>query len=159
MTGRTSGGKLDRVEGRLNIKELISRSCCRICRERGHWARECPNKGKQVPRDGEEANTSFFVHFGGDHSTPLGRDWWTLVAHASWLDNKLWKNGNGCLQPSGVLGIQKIKLEKAMTFSFGNDETLKNQDCGHTPFGIGGGNGVLRVYLVPGGTPLLLSKE
>ena len=30
---RTSGGKPYRVEGRLNIKELISRTRCRICRE------------------------------------------------------------------------------------------------------------------------------
>ena len=35
VTGRTSGGKPDRVEGRLNIKELISRARCRICREKG----------------------------------------------------------------------------------------------------------------------------
>ena len=51
------GRKPYRVEGRLNIKELISRTRCRICREKGHWARECPNKGKQVPRDGEEVKT------------------------------------------------------------------------------------------------------
>ena len=55
VTGRTSGGKPYRVEGRLNIKELISRTRCRICRVKGRWARECPNKGKQVPRDGEDA--------------------------------------------------------------------------------------------------------
>ena len=55
VTGRTSGGKPHRVEGRLNIKELISRTRCNICREKGHWARECPNKRRQVPRDGEEA--------------------------------------------------------------------------------------------------------
>ena len=35
VTGRTSGGKPDRVEGRLNIKELIPRTRCRICREKG----------------------------------------------------------------------------------------------------------------------------
>ena len=70
VKGRTSGGKPYRVEGRLNIKELISRTCCRICREKGHWARECQNQGKQVPRDGEEVKTSFCVYFGGDHSTP-----------------------------------------------------------------------------------------
>ena len=35
VTGRTSGGKPNRVEGRLNIKELISRTRrCRICREK-----------------------------------------------------------------------------------------------------------------------------
>ena len=39
VTGPTSGGKPYRVEGRLNIKELISRTRCRICREKGHWAR------------------------------------------------------------------------------------------------------------------------
>ena len=61
VTGRTNGRKPQRVEGRLNITELISRTRCRICREMGHWARECPNRGKQVPRDGEEAKTSFFV--------------------------------------------------------------------------------------------------
>ena len=70
VTGRTGGGKPYRDEGRLNIKELISRTRRRICRWKGHWARECPNKGEQVPRDGEEVKTSFFVYFGGDHSTP-----------------------------------------------------------------------------------------
>ena len=48
-------GKPYLVEGRLNIKELISRTRCRICREKGQWARECPNIGRQMPRDGEEA--------------------------------------------------------------------------------------------------------
>ena len=57
VTGRTSGGKPYRVKGRLNIKELISRTRCRICRERGHCERECSNKVEQVPRDGEEAKT------------------------------------------------------------------------------------------------------
>ena len=63
VTGRTSGGKPHRVESRLNIKELISRTRCRICREIGHWARECPTKGTQVPGEGEEAKTSFSVQF------------------------------------------------------------------------------------------------
>ena len=61
VTGHTSGGKPYRVEGRLNIKELISRTRCRIGRESGHWARECPKKGKQMLRDSEEVKTSFFV--------------------------------------------------------------------------------------------------
>ena len=42
VTGRTKGGKPYRVEGRLDIKELISRTRCRICREKEHWPRECP---------------------------------------------------------------------------------------------------------------------
>ena len=67
VTGHTSGGKPHRVEGRLNIKELISRTRRRICREKGL---ACPNKGKQMLRDSEEVKTSFFVYFGGDHCTP-----------------------------------------------------------------------------------------
>ena len=63
VTGHTSGGKPYRVEGRLNFKELISRTRCRIYREKGHWARECPNKGKQMLRDSEEVKTSFFCLF------------------------------------------------------------------------------------------------
>ena len=51
VTGHTSGGKPFRVEGRLNIKELIS------------LARQCPNKGKEMLRDSEEVKTSFFVYF------------------------------------------------------------------------------------------------
>ena len=57
VTGRSSGGKPYRVEGRPNIKELISRTRCLICHEKGHWARECPNKGKQMLRDGVEVKT------------------------------------------------------------------------------------------------------
>ena len=67
VTGRTSGGKPYRVEGRLNKRERISRTPCRICREKGHCARECPNNGKQMLKGGEEVKTSFFVFFGGDH--------------------------------------------------------------------------------------------
>ena len=37
--------------------------------EKGHWTRTCPITGKQVPRDGEDAKTSFFVYFGRDHRT------------------------------------------------------------------------------------------
>ena len=48
------GGKPHRVEDRLHIKELISRARCRICREKGHWARDC-----HVTRGGEEAKPSF----------------------------------------------------------------------------------------------------
>ena len=100
VTGRTTGGKPCRVEGLLNVKELMSRTGCRICREKGHWARECPNKGKQMPRDGEEVKTSFFVNFGGDHCTPgyIGKG----VIDTGRLDRVLSKNGNGCSHEDGA---------------------------------------------------------
>ena len=63
VTGHTSGGKPYRVEGRPNIKELISRTRCRICREKGHCARECPNKGKQMLRDSEEVKNILLFLF------------------------------------------------------------------------------------------------
>ena len=68
VAGRTSGGKPYRVEGRLSIKELISRTRCRLCREKGHWTRECPNKGEQVPRYGVEAKTTCFAMLRGTGS-------------------------------------------------------------------------------------------
>ena len=51
---------------------------------------------------------------------------------------------------SGVLGTQKIMLDKALTFRFGNDETLKTRTMAELFVGIDGVNGVLR-----GGSPLL----
>ena len=52
----------------------------------------------------------------------------------------------------------RIQLEKAMTFRFGNDETLETRTLATLPVGIAGVNGVLRVHVVPGGAPLLLPK-
>ena len=46
-----------------------------------------------------------------------------------------------------------------MTFRFGNDETLETRTMAILPVDIAGVNGVLRVHVVPGGAPLLLSKE
>ena len=57
------------------------------------------------------------------------------------------------------LSTQRIQLAKAMTLRFGNDETLETRTLAFLPVGIAGVNGVLRVYVVPGGAPLLLSKE
>ena len=56
------------------------------------------------------------------------------------------------------LTTQRIQLAKA-TIRFGNDETLETRTLAFLPVGIAGVNGVLRVYVVPGCAPLLLSKE
>ena len=53
------------------------------------------------------------------------------------------------------LSTQRIQLAKAMTFRFGNDETLETRTLAILPVGIAGVNGVLRVYVVPGGVPTL----
>ena len=57
------------------------------------------------------------------------------------------------------LSTQRIQLAKAMTFRFGNDETLETRTLAMLPVGIAGVSGALRVYVVPGGAPLLLSEE
>ena len=46
-----------------------------------------------------------------------------------------------------------------MTFSFANDETPEIRALAILPVGIAGVDGALRVYVVPRGAPLLLSKE
>ena len=49
--------------------------------------------------------------------------------------------------------------QQGQTFRFGNDETLETRTRAILPVGIAGVNGVLRVHVVPGGAPFLLSKE
>ena len=143
VTRRSGGG---------NHIELISRTRCRLCREKGHWARECPIRGREVPRDGEEVITSFFVYFGGDHSTPgyIGKG--VVDTGCSRL-----LIGQSTLEKWG-LSTRRIQLAKAMTFRFGNDETLETKTLAILPVGIAGVNGVLRVHVVTVGAPLLLSK-
>ena len=57
------------------------------------------------------------------------------------------------------LSTQRIQLAKAMTFRFGNDETLETRTLAILLVGIAGVNGVRRVHVVPGGAPLLLSIQ
>ena len=57
------------------------------------------------------------------------------------------------------LRTQRVQLKKARTFRFGDDATLETRTTAILPVGIAGVNGVLRVHVVPGGAPLLLSKE
>ena len=54
---------------------------------------------------------------------------------------------------------QRVQLEKAMTFRFGNDQTLETRALAILPVGIAGVSGVLREYVVPSGAPFLLPKE
>ena len=161
VTGHTSGVKPYRVEGRLNIKELISRSRCRICREKGHWARECPNKGKQMLRDSEEVKTSFFVNFGEAHCTPsyIGEGVIDTGCSRFLIGQNTLEKWEQMLTRRWCLSTQRVQLKKARTFRFGNDEILETRTPAILPVRIAGVNGVLRVNVVPGGAPLLLSKE
>ena len=138
VTGRTSGGKPYRVEGRLNIKERISRTHCRICRVK-----------------------TFFVYFGGDHCTPgyIGKGVIDTGCSRFLIGQNTFEKWEQMLTRRWGLSTQRVQLKKAMTFRFGNDETLETRTLAILPVGIAGVNGVLRVYVVPGGAPLLLSKE
>ena len=160
VTGHTSGGKPYRVEGRLNIKDLISRTRCRICLENGHGARECPNKGKQM-LNGEEVKTSFFVFFGGDHCIPgyIGKGVIDTECSRFLVGQNTPEKWEQMLTRRWSLSIQRVQLKKARTFRFGNDETLETRTPAILPVGIAGVSGELRVHVVPGGAPLLLPKE
>ena len=98
-------------------------------------------KGKQLPRDGEEMKTSFFVYFGGDHSMPgyIGKG--VLDTGCSrFLDWTKYsrKVGTEMLTRRWGLSTQKVQLEKAMTFRFGNDETLETRTMARLLVGIAG---------------------
>ena len=145
MTGRNSGERRYRVEGRLNIKELISRTRCRICREKGHWARECPDEGKQVPRDGEEVKTSFSVYFEGDHSThQVGKRVIDTGCSRFLIGQSTLEKWQRMLTRRSGLSTQRVQLEKAMTFRLGNEKTLETKTLAILPVGIAGVNGIPR---------------
>ena len=57
------------------------------------------------------------------------------------------------------LYTQKIEVEKTMTFRFGDNATLITRTMAIHPVGSAGVDGVLRVHVVSGGAPLLLSKH
>ena len=116
---------------------------------------------RSVFRDGEEAKTSFFVSFGGDHSMSDYIDKGMIDTGCSrfLIGQNTLEKWEQMLTRRWGLSTQRIQLAKAMTFRFGNDETLETRTVAFLPVGIAGVNGVLRVYVVPGGAPLLLSKE
>ena len=138
VTGRTGGEKPYRIEGRLNIKELFSRTRCRICREKGHWAREGPNKRKQVPRDDEEVITSLFVYFGRDHSTPgyIGKGVIDIGCSRFLIGQSTLEKWERMLTRRWGLSTQRIQLAKARTLRFGNDETLEIRTLAMLPVGL-----------------------
>ena len=116
---------------------------------------------KQVPKDGAVVHTSIFVYFGGDHSTPgyTGKGVIDTGCSRFLMGQSTLEKWERMLTRRWGLSTQRVQLEKAMTFRFGNDETLETKTLAILPVGIAGVNGVLRVYVVPVGAPLFLSKE
>ena len=64
--------------------------------------------------------------------------------------DKTLENWEQMLTRRWSLTTQRIQLAKAMTFRFGNAETLETRTMAILPVGIVRVNGVLRVYVVPG---------
>ena len=113
-----------------------------------------------MPRDGEEAKTSFLVYFGGDHSTSsyIGKGVIDTGCSRSLIGQATLEKWERMLARRWGLNTQRIQLAKTMTFRFGNDGTLETRTLAVLPVGMAGVSGVC-VYVVPGGAPLLLSKE
>ena len=129
--------------------------------ERGHWIRACLITGRQVFKDGKEAKTPFLVYFGRGDSTSdfigkgvIDTGCSRLLTGQNPLDK--WEQ---MLTRRWDLSTQRIQLAKTMTFRSDNTETLETRTLAILLVGIAGVNGVLRVYVVPGGAPLLLSEE
>ena len=123
VTGHTGGGKPYRVEGRLNIKELLSRTRFRICREKGHWARECPNKGEQMLRDSEAVKASLSISE-EITCTPsnIGKGVIDTGCSRFLIGQHTLVKWEQMLTRRWGLSTRRIQLEKAITFRFGNDE-------------------------------------
>ena len=114
-----------------------------------------------MPRDGEEVKTSFFVYFGGDHSTPgyIGKEVIATGCSRFLIGQNTLEKWEQMLRRRWSLSTQRVQLKKARSFRFGKDETLETMTLATLPVGIAGVNGVLRVHVVHGGAPLLLSNE
>ena len=114
-----------------------------------------------MPRDGEEVKTSFSVYFGGDHSTPgyIGKRVIDTRCSRFLIGQNTLEKCERMLTRRSGLSTQRVQLDKAMTFRLGHEKTLETRTLDILPVGIAGVNGILRVHVVAGGAPLLLSKK
>lgn len=44
------GNKEPRPEGRRSVQKILEKDQCAYCKEKGHWARECPKKKGRAPK-------------------------------------------------------------------------------------------------------------
>ena len=56
-------------------------------------------------------------------------------------------------------GLAAQRTEGYLAVRFGNDERVETRDVALIPVGIQGISGVFRCFVIPGGAPLLVSKE
>ena len=170
-TFRTSSGKSFGGPGskRVDIKDLIARTRCRICGEKGHWGRECPkkrNSGSSGTLSGAASSQpNFFVYMNEVYQLDFEGPNEQLVG-CGVVDT-------GCAK--FIMGKETLRLwqrqwEKygmkieviagpAQKFRFGNDECVSTQEVALLPVGLGGKDGIVRVYVIPGNVPLLVSQE
>ena len=44
------GNKESRSGGRRSVQKILEKDQCAYCKEKGHWARECPKKKGKAPK-------------------------------------------------------------------------------------------------------------
>ena len=179
VAGRTANGRTYKIAGKLNLQELIARTRCKICRVKGHWARDCPNKGKgKAGKAGK-----------GDHAKPDGAEPTFFVYMADSInehveeayegenDHELPKAGYGIIDTGCTkfligeetlndwqdtlnekYNLEIVRAPGKQKFKFGNGEVLVAKEIAQIPVGIGGISGIVRPYIIPGRTPMLISK-
>ena len=130
-------------------------------RDNGHATAQI--KENKCP-DGEQVKTLFFVYFGGDHSTPgyIGKGVIDTGCTRFLIgQNYSRKVGTDAHKMMGSEHAEGPARRRPWPSVFGNDETLETRTLAIFLVGIAGVNGILRVHVhvVPGGAPLLLSKE
>ena len=75
-------------------------------------------------RDSEEVKTSFFVYFGGDHCTPgyIGKGVIDTGCSRFLIGQNTLEKWEQMLTRRWSLSTQRVQLNKARTFRFGNDD-------------------------------------
>eukprot|EP00971_Amphidinium_carterae_P338719 6476216-Amphidinium_carterae.1 len=178
-------GKGKQAKGyKTSLENLIARTRCALCKEKGHWKRECPKKGQSTlwVQEGREpwlqhaahSEEPFFVGYTcgvqmecGDVEESIGHTWYGFVGLVTADDSAVVDTG----AENGVIGEQAMKrLEQSLMGKGLRVQDLKGKASNTNgiggqaqvirrcliPIGLGGQNGYLKTTVIRGEVPLLL---
>eukprot|EP00435_Cladocopium_sp_Y103_P045699 s1817_g13.t1 len=134
--------------GRKTLQQRILESNCRLCGRRGHWKNDCPLKGQATSNATASAPVTFSLGASDipeNEVMPMEFLNLTEVSEPSTKDSEV---------AISICLVQSKGVVVEVVFRFGNQGTLKSEQAMVVPIGNLG----LKVAVVPGATPFLLSN-
>eukprot|EP00971_Amphidinium_carterae_P276786 5493056-Amphidinium_carterae.1 len=160
--GKTSGqGGKGQSKGyqKNTLENLIARTRCAICKQKGHWKRECPQKGSQ------SSGTTLWTTQLSTSEAPFFVGWTGFIGLVTATDTAIVDTGaeSGCVGEQAMLRIEAnlksrglwvrdlLKGKSQSTNGIGGHAEIVRRCV--LPIGLGGINGLLRVTVVKGEVP------